>query len=58
MNRFFEDGYRTEKDVIDADFGVKGSDSYDLADGKTQINWGRGNENLEAATERMGKMIK
>jgi hypothetical protein len=55
---FVEGGYRTEKDVIDADFGVKGPDPYDLADVKTQINWGRGNEDLEAAAERMGKKIK
>ena len=35
---FVEDGYRTEKDVIDADFGVKGLHPYDLADVKTPIN--------------------
>ena len=55
---FVEGGYRTEKDVIDADFGVKGPDPYDLADVKTQINWGRGNEDLEAVAERMSKKIK
>ena len=55
---FVEGGYRTEKDVIDADFGIKGPHPYDLADVKTPINWGRGNEDLEAAAERMGKKIK
>lgn len=54
---FVEDGYRTEKDVIDADFGVKGPHPYDLADVKTPINWGKGNEDLKAAAERMGKKI-
>nr|UDP55602.1 hypothetical protein orf290b [Schizostauron trachyderma] len=55
---FVEGGYRTEKDVIDADFGIKGPHPYDLADVKTPINWGKGNEDLEAAAERMGKKIK
>ena len=55
---FVEGGYRTKKDVIDADFGIKGPHPYDLADVKTPINWGRGNEDLEAAAERMGKKIK
>ena len=54
---FVEDGYRTKKDVIDADFGVKGPHPYDLADVKTPINWGKGNEDLKAAAERMGKKI-
>lgn len=54
---FVEGGYRTEKDVIDADFGVKGPHPYDLADVKTPINWGKGNEDLKAAAERMGKKI-
>ena len=54
---FVQGGYRTEKDVIDADFGVKGPHPYDLADVKTPINWGKGNEDLKAAAERMGKKI-
>ena len=54
---FVEDGYRTKKDVIDVDFGVKGPHPYDLADVKTPINWGKGNEDLKAAAERMGKKI-
>lgn len=54
---FVEDGYRTEKNVIDADFGVKGPHPYNLADVKTPINWGKGNEDLKAAAERMGKKI-
>ena len=49
--------YRTEKDVINADFGVKSPHPYDLADVKTPINWGKGNEDLKAAAERMGKKI-
>jgi hypothetical protein len=54
---FVEDGYRTKKDVIDADFGVKSPHPYDLADVKTPINWVKGNEDLKSAAERMGKKI-
>ena len=50
-------GYRTSKDKIDADFGVEGPPPYDLADVKTLINWGKGNENLTVAAKRMGKKI-
>lgn len=50
-------GYRTGKDKIDADFGIEGPPPYDLADVKTPINWGKGNENLTVAAKRMGKKI-
>jgi hypothetical protein len=47
-----------EEGWISIDRLKRGPDPYDLADVKTQINWGRGNEDLEAAAERMGKKIK
>ncbi len=42
---------------VDADFEIEGPGPYDVADVKTPINWGKGNEDLKAAAERMGRKI-
>jgi hypothetical protein len=48
---------RPEKSVIDADFEIEGPGRYDLADLKTPINWGKGNENLDQAAEHVADLI-
>ena len=48
---------RPKKSVIDADYEIEGPGPYDLADIKTPINWGKGNENLESTAIRMGEKI-
>ena len=46
-----------KKSVIDANYEIEGPGPYDVADIKTPINWGKGNENLESAVIRMGEKI-
>ena len=49
---------RPEPNAVDADFEIQGPGRYDVADVKTPINWGKGNEDLDAAAQRMGKKIQ
>lgn len=55
---FVKNASRPKKNLIDADYEIKGPDLYNLADIKTPINWGKGNENLESVAIRMGKKIR
>lgn len=48
---------RPEESKVDADFEIEGPGPYDVADIKTPINWGKGNEDLKAAAEKMGGKI-
>jgi len=48
---------RPGKSKVDADFEIEGPGPYDVADVKIPINWGKGNEDLKAAAERMGGKI-
>ena len=48
---------RPGKSKVDADFEIEGPGPYDVADVKIPINWGKGNEDLKAAAERMGDKI-
>jgi len=48
---------RPGKSKVDADFEIEGSGPYDVADVKIPINWGKGNEDLKAAVERMSRKI-
>jgi hypothetical protein len=48
---------RPEKNVIDADFEIEGPGRYDLADLKTPINWGKGNQNLDQAAKHLAEKI-
>ena len=48
---------RPGKSNVDADFEIEGPGPYDVADVKIPINWGKGNEDLKAAAERMGGKI-
>ena len=48
---------RPEKSKVDADFEIEGPGPYDVADIKTPIDWGKGNEDLKAAAESMGGKI-
>jgi len=54
---FVKNASRPNKSVIDADYEIEGPGPSDLADLKTPINWGKGNENLESASIRMGEKI-
>ena len=49
---------RPEPNAVDADFEIQGPGRYDVADVKTPINWGKGNENLDVAAQRMGEKIQ
>ncbi len=48
---------RAGKSKVDADFEIEGPGPYDVADVKIPINWGKRNEDLKAAAERMGGKI-
>lgn len=48
---------RPDKNVIDADFEIEGPGRYDLADLKTPINWGKGNQNLDQAAKNLAEKI-
>ena len=45
---------RPEPSEVDADFEIQGPSPYDVADIKIPINWGKGNEDLNVAAQRIG----
>ena len=50
---------RPNPSEVDADFEIEGPGPYNVADFKIPINWGKGNDNLKVAAERMGgKIVK
>lgn len=49
---------RPEPNAVDADFEIQGPGRYDVADVKTPINWGKGNEDLDVAAQRTGEKIQ
>lgn len=49
---------RPEPNEVDVDFEIQGPSSYDVADIKTPINWGKGNEDLDVAAQRIGRKIE
>jgi hypothetical protein len=55
---YINNAVRPEPSEVDADFEIQGPSPYDVADVKTPINWGKGNEDLEVAAQRMGDKIK
>lgn len=48
---------RPEPNEVDADFEIQGPSPYDVADVKTPISWGKGNEELDVAAQRVGRKI-
>ena len=48
---------RPKPSNVDADFEIEGPGPYNIADVKIPINWGKGNENLKVAAERLGGKI-